>query len=122
MFREFFEWILVFILGLLVTGVVILTLTMPAHAYSNEAIATAIYHAENSKSHPYGILKHYKTTSPRAACLNTIKHARRDFTGSGEADFIIFLAGRYCPIGAANDPRGLNKNWIKNVLYFLKNV
>jgi hypothetical protein len=22
-------------------------------------------------------------------------------------------------VGAANDPRGLNKNWIKNVKYFL---
>src|ERR1035437_10238112 len=30
-----------------------------------ERLATAIFYAENSKSHPYGILAHYKTTTPR---------------------------------------------------------
>lgn len=34
-------------------------------------------------------------------------------------DYIEFLASRYCPIGADNDPQGLNKNWVKNVKYFL---
>jgi hypothetical protein len=35
------------------------------------------------------------------------------------SDYIDFLASRYCPIGAKDDPRGLNKNWVKNVRYFL---
>lgn len=88
-----------------------------AHAeidYSNESIADAIYHAEGGAktNHPYGILAHYKHTTPRQACINTIKHARRDFVGG---DFITFLGNRYCPIGASNDPTGLNKNWVKNV-------
>ena len=87
--------------------------------YTDEQIANAIYLAEGGAktSHPYGILVHYKTTSPRQACLNTIAHARRDFKGG---DFIVFLGSRYCPVGAANDPTGLNKNWIKNVKYFLE--
>lgn len=83
-----------------------------------EKLANAIYKAENSKSHPYGILAHYKHTTPRQACINTIKHALRDFKGEG--DFISFLGSRYCPIGASNDPRGLNKNWVNNVKHFYK--
>jgi len=78
-----------------------------------DKLATAIYHAENSKTHPYGILTHYKHTTPRQACINTIKHALRDWNGQG--DFISFLGSRYCPIGAKNDPKGLNKNWVRNV-------
>lgn len=33
-------------------------------------------------------------------------------------DFIIFLGNRYCPVGADNDPDGLNKYWITNVKYW----
>ena len=32
--------------------------------------------------------------------------------------FIVFLGNRWAPIGAANDPTGLNKNWITNVTYW----
>lgn len=87
--------------------------------YSNEQIANAIYFAEGGAKtrHPYGILAHYKNTTPRQACLNTIAHARRDFKGG---DFITFLGNRYCPIGAKNDPTGLNKNWVKNVKRILR--
>lgn len=89
-----------------------------AHAYSNDEICNAIYKAENSKSHPYGILKHYKHTTPRQACLNTVAHAKRDWNGNG--DFLAFLACRYAPIGCSNDTRGLNSNWLKNVRHFLR--
>ena len=83
-----------------------------------ERLATAIYYAEGGAktNHPYGILTKYEHTTPRQACINTIKHALRDW--NGEDDFIIFLGNRYCPIGASNDPKGLNKNWVKNVRYF----
>ena len=85
--------------------------------YSNKQIANAIFKAENSKNHPYGILAHYKHTTPRQACLNTIAHARRDWNGKGE--FLVFLRDRYCPLKASNDPKGLNINWLKNVKYYL---
>lgn len=83
-----------------------------------EALANAIYKAEGGAktSHPYGILAHYKHTTPRQACINTIKHALKDWDGKG--DFISFLQKRYCPIGASNDPKGLNVNWYKNVTKF----
>lgn len=81
-------------------------------------LASAIGRAENSKAHPYGILAHYKHTSARQACINTIKHAMVDWSEDMRVDFITFLGRRYCPIGADNDPTGLNKNWIKNVRYY----
>lgn len=81
-----------------------------------EKLATAIYHAENSTSHPYGILAHYKHTTLRQACINTINHALKDWDGKG--DFISFLQKRYAPLNATNDPQGLNRNWTKNVHYF----
>ena len=98
--------------------VLFLILCSPVFASSVnvEVLADAIYKAENSKSHPYGILAHYNRTTPRQACLNTINHALRDWDGRG--DFITFLGSRYCPVGAKNDPTGLNKNWVRNVTCF----
>jgi hypothetical protein len=89
--------------------------TMPKASINIEKLATAIYWAEGGPKtrHPYGILAKYKTTTPRQACINTIKHALRDWSGKG--DFIAFLGSRYCPVGAKNDPGGLNKNWVANV-------
>ena len=92
--------------------IIIMLCAMPAYAWTDNEIAGAIYKAENSKSHPYGIMAHYKHTSARQACLNTIAHARRDFKSG---DFIEFLGSRYCPVSA----HPLNKNWVKNVKYFL---
>ena len=82
-----------------------------------QTLANAIYKAEGGAktSHPYGILAKYKHTTPRQACINTIKHAFRDWDGKG--DFIAFLGSRYAPIGAKNDPHNLNANWVKNVTY-----
>lgn len=98
---------------------VFLFISSPAFAEINvERLANAIYRAENSKSHPYGILTHYKHTTPRQACINTINHALKDWRGNG--DFIAFLGSRYCPVGVSNDPHGLNKNWVKNVTHFYK--
>ena len=90
--------------------------------YSNEELANAIYKAENSKSHPYGILTHYKTTTPRQACINTIKSSKKRFAlQTKEKDFIHFLSLTYCPIGCDND-NGTNKFWVKNVKWFLETV
>jgi hypothetical protein len=85
-----------------------------------DRLANAIWRAEggNKTRHPYGILKKFKKTTPRQACINTIKSNLRRWNGKG--DFIIFLSKTYCPIGASNDPTGLNKNWVKNVSHFYK--
>ena len=96
-----------------------------AHAYSDQQLAVAIYHAENSKNHPYGIMMKYRHTSPRQACLNTIHHYYRVWANLPYKDglkpaFLTFLSKHYAPIGAKNDPKGLNRNWKRNVLSFLK--
>lgn len=51
----------------------------------------------------------------RRVCINTVKHAYRDWDGSGA--FVDALASRYCPASA--DPVG-NRNWRRNVQWFLK--
>jgi len=105
-------WLIIFLI-FLIFGIFMIGRAR-ASDYTNEQIANAIYYAEGGAktSHPYGILAHYKHTTPRQACINTIRHARRDFKGG---DFIEFLGSRYCPIGAENDPTGLNKNWVSNI-------
>ena len=83
-----------------------------------DKLADAIYLAEGGAktSHPYGILAKYKHTTPRQACLNTIKHKYGDWVKFGSnGDFIEYLGSKYAPINCANDPTGLNRNWVKNV-------
>jgi hypothetical protein len=119
--RERLQKALILIGSILLAGLICLFFARPVKAEipSDEQIADAIYKAEGGAKtrHPYGILTKYKTTTPRQACINTIKHAKKDWNGQG--DFIRFLQTRYAPIGVANDPRGLNKNWYSNVTKFL---
>ena len=94
-------------------------------AWSDEAIADAIYKAENSKTYPYGIVSidtNGDEEYARKICLNTIRNNRKRFADYGYKQFdsyLEFLASRYCPIGASNDPTGLNVNWLGNVNWFL---
>jgi hypothetical protein len=87
-----------------------------------ETLASAIYLAEGGDKtrHPYGILKHYKVTTPRQACINTIKSNLRRFRSQFvETDFIHFMSLSYCPIGADNDKAyRVNQFWERNVKFF----
>ena len=75
-------------------------------------LCEAIRQAENSTSHPYGIMKKYEHTSPKQACVNTIKHAYKVWTSKNEPeDFITFLGRTY-------SPPSVNPYWVKNVSYF----
>jgi hypothetical protein len=45
-------------------------------------------------------------------------HAMTDFIKSDpmtRGDFVRFFGSRWAPVGAANDPTGLNANWPKNL-------
>lgn len=100
-------------------------LAQPVFAYppfaGDQELVDAIGKAENSVSHPYGIMVRYKNTSPRQACLNTVRHKYADWVkGGSKGRFIDYLASRYAPIGAENDPTNLNRHWKKNVLFFLE--
>lgn len=89
--------------------------------YANK-IADAIYKAEGGAKtrYPYGI-KSINTKGnkeyARQICLNTIRnnYIRWQKFGTNKVDFITFLGNRFCPVGAVDDPTGLNKNWVKNV-------
>lgn len=90
-------------------------------AYTDVQIADAIYLAEGGAKAkvPYGILsvKVKDEAEARQVCLNTIRNAKRRYEKTNkEIDFITFLGLTYCPPNA----HSLNKNWVKNVKYFLE--
>ena len=81
---------------------------------------SAIRYAENGgKGREYGILdKRVKPTyrSQAGWCAATVqKNYDRWVKAGSKGEFVVFLGNRYCPVGADNDPKGLNKHWIKNV-------
>jgi len=81
---------------------------------------SAIRYAENGgKGREYGILhKRVKPTyrSQAGWCAATVqKNYDRWVKAGSKGEFVVFLGKRYCPVGAKNDPNGLNKHWIKNV-------
>lgn len=56
-------------------------------------------------------------------CAATVqKNYDRWVKAGSKGDFIVFLGNRYCPVGAKNDPNGLNRNWIKNVTRISKEL
>jgi hypothetical protein len=85
-------------------------------------LADAIYKAENSKRYPYGIIvpgKRLSKEKARVYCINTIKHKYFDWSHEKKTPFLNYLASKYAPIGAGNDPTNLNRNWLKNVSHFM---
>jgi hypothetical protein len=90
-------------------------------------LVDAIYRAEGGKAakKPFGILsvKCDDYSDCRQIALNTVRNNWRRWENkthgaNRHANYFNFLASRYCPVGAANDPQGLNRNWLNNVRYF----
>lgn len=93
--------------------------------YANR-IASAIYVAEGGDKAkvPYGILsvKVRDKAHAREVCLRTIRANWRRWEEAGrKGPYLEFLARRFAPVGVKNDPKGLNRHWLKNVEYHLKN-
>lgn len=92
-------------------------------AYAQK-LCVAIWHAEggNKAKVSHGVLS-VPTRSPEHAqevCLRTIRNNWTRWEAAGRpGDFLDFLGARYAPLGAKNDLKGLNRNWIRNVRYFL---
>ena len=83
-----------------------------------ERLADAIRLAENSHTHPYGVMVRGVRLSEGAArqrCLAIIMQRWQSWDGRG--DFIVWLGERYAPsrVRCANDPARLNRNWVRNV-------
>lgn len=95
-----------------------------AHAYTDQELTDAICKAENSVKYPCGIKSidtHGDYSYAYKICLQSVRNNIKRWRNTGKrGDFIEFMAWRFCPIGASDDPIGLNKNWVKNVKYFLR--
>jgi hypothetical protein len=109
---------------LVVLGLLVVSSAVYGTEIDVEKLANSIKKAENSKSKPYGILRDYCKAGDidgqcRKGCIQTINKRLKMWRSEGEpGDFISYMSKSYCPIGASNDPKGLNKNWVKNVTHF----
>lgn len=96
----------------------ILLLCSTCHALTINDYLVAIERAENDPKRLYGVrLPSVKThdAAYRTAWI-TIYHAKQTFRGG---DFVHHLAGIWAPLDDPKDVRGLNRNWERNVRYFL---
>ena len=96
-----------------------------AFASSDSEICAAIYQAEGGSKtkYPYGIRSVNCETKEecKAICERTVRRSRARLAKNRRDDthLIDELQKRYCPIGADNDPNGLNHHWEKNVIFYL---
>ena len=96
---------------------------VPHSEHEKQMLATAIYKAEGSQlaSRPYGIMLdkctweniEYCELALRQTIDNNIKRWKNS---KEEISYLQFLANRYAPVEAHE----LNKNWLPNVSFFLK--
>lgn len=90
-------------------------------------IVDAIYIAEGGDraAKPYGILSVPCGSKDecRKICENTVRNNYKRWQKAGNpGTYLEFLASRYAPVGVSNDPKGLNRNWLKNVQTFVYEV
>lgn len=94
---------------------------LPLIHHTCSELADAIYLSEGGShtKHSYGILRHYKHTDARMACINTIHHnIIRWFNTDQQEPFLHYLARHYAPVDSDTD-NGTNQYWLKNVSYWL---
>ena len=86
-------------------------------------LADAIYKAENSKAHPYGVMRNYchagAEAQCRKGCIQTVEKWKRKLDYRSTEEFIRKFGEIYAPTkGATNDRKKLNSNWVRNVTKF----
>jgi hypothetical protein len=104
---------------------------MWAHkAWSAEVIdvprlAEAIKKAENSVSHPYGIMRDYchagAEAQCRKGCIQTIQKAKKNLDYKSAEEFIQKFGEIYAPTKGKTlrkAEREKNPNWVRNVLHY----
>ena len=86
-------------------------------------LVEAIGKAENSRRYPYGIIAKRRLTVAEARrwCENTVRRRLAEWHRAGRPGHPVdWIARTYAPLGASNDPRGLNRHWANNVKRLLK--
>lgn len=129
--RRFFVYFGILVLCLCFWALVFIGISPKAHSqeFSNAAYVQAIYLAEGGSNaqYPFGI-RSASCSSFQACekiCTTTVRRNKRRFKEFGYkrySRFIQFLGSRFCPTTGRNlsqSEQRLNKNWIKNVEYFL---
>jgi hypothetical protein len=88
-----------------------------------ERLLTAIRQSENGRSgREFGIMDKRADTLDRQAgwAAATVRNSYYRWLKTDQSvPFLVHLRDHYAPIGADNDPTGLNKNWLRNVVFFL---
>ena len=89
-------------------------------------LLVAIRRAENGgPGRQFGILVAEANTLDLQAgwCAGTCyKNWKRWQKTDQSLPYLVFLQRRYCPVGADNDPGGLNVNWLRNVTSTLERL
>ena len=89
-----------------------------------EQVADAVYWAEGGKlsKRPYGLVS-YSFNSPASYRARCIYHLTTYYNlWNKRGDFIDYLAEHWAPTkGVSGRTAAMNRNWKKNVKYFLKN-
>lgn len=112
-------WFGVMLIGLMLAGSChadIITDT----GYTPDQWVNAIHKAEGNDN--YGIKSTRCTVGDgcRNVCERTVlNNYKRWKQEKSNIAYVQYLGKRYAPIGSGNDPTGLNRNWSKNVKYFL---
>lgn len=100
--------------------------------YTDTEIVNAIYTIEggNLTNYPYGITppcpytkkqKFSRQLWAREMCFTTVRNHRiRHAEHNCGKDFLECLRDRYCPLNDKSDIRGLNENWLPNLMYMLE--
>lgn len=94
-------------------------------AISSQETGGGTSKAIKNKNNAMGIMKGSKLRSFKSVA-DSINSQARSLTRDGGyytgKNTIAKIGGTYAPVGAANDPNGLNKHWIPNITKFYENL
>ena len=88
-------------------------------AYASNDLCYAIRQAEGNPN--YGIINGSCNPKVGGMCHYMCKEILRVYAQkwNDTGKWLEYVANRWAPIGSANDPTELNKNWKRNVKHFL---
>ncbi len=115
-----------------VINIILLTISLAnaQNTYTDDEMCIAIWWTEGCGTREceylYGIRSVNYDSQEEALeiCLRSVRNNRKRYSDYGHKRFDSFeryFANRWSPLNADNDKRGLNKNFYKNLMWFLDN-